>query len=269
MTLASTYWSTAVSVMRRDFKLFLSYRGLIVSQVFAMFFTLTLFYYVSRLVKFGSFETPAQYYSFVVIGLVIMGVLQSTLTVTSTLRQELVAGTFERFLISPFGAVAGMMSMLLFPFVQALVDALLMLGFGTLIFGIPVHWSTAPLAIPVAVMGALAFGALGLLFAAIVLIFKQAMTGASFVLAGISLIAGVYFPVTLLPSWVRWTSDVQPFTPAVDLLRHLLVDAPLREDAWISVTKLVGFAVVLIPVAILATRAALAVGQRKGTIIEY
>lgn len=269
MTLAQTYLHTALSVLRRDFKLFMSYRGVLVSQVFAMFFSLALFYYVSRLVKFGSFNTPDKYYAFVVIGMVIMTVLHSTLSIAMTLRQELVAGTFERFVISPFGAIAGLISMLLFPFFQAVIQAVLTLAVGTLVFGLPVHWATVPLAIPVAMLGALAFGSIGLLFASIILVFKQAMSGTAFVTSAIAIVAGVYFPVSLLPGWVQWMSDVQPFTPAVDLMRHLLVQTPLREDIWLSVAKLVGFSAILIPVAVVTARAAIVRGQRKGTIIEY
>ena len=42
------------------------------------------------------------------------------------------------------------------------------------------------------------------------------------VITAIGLIAGFYFPVSLLPDWIRWTSNVQPFTPSVDLIRHCL-----------------------------------------------
>ena len=40
---------------------------------------------------------------------------------------------------------------------------------------------------------------------------------------------------------------MQPFTPAVELLRHYLVGTPMEDPAWVNVAKLVGFAVVLVP----------------------
>ena len=39
-------------------------------------------------------------------------------------------------------------------------------------------------------------------------------------------------------------SEVQPFTPATDLLRHLLVGTPLEHPAAIELLKLVLFALV-------------------------
>ena len=63
-------------------------------------------------------------------------------------------------------------------------------------------------------------------------------------MAGITLIAGFYFPVSLLPGWIQWASDVQPFTPAVDLLRHLLIGIDLEGSAWLAVARLAGFAAI-------------------------
>jgi ABC-2 type transport system permease protein len=104
---------------------------------------------------------------------------------------------------------------------------------------------------------------------ATVLIAKQVLAGTTFIVAGISLIAGLYFPVTLLPGWIRWASDVQPFTPAVDLFRWALVGRPLHDSALLDVARIAGFAAVLMPLAVLLLRAAVRVARRRGTIIEY
>ena len=105
-------------------------------------------------------------------------------------------------------------------------------------------------------LGALAFAPFGLLLVAAVVVWKQA-TGAAWVMAGITLLAGFYFPVALLPDWIEWTSHVQPFTPAVDLLRHLLIGIPLADSAWSDVLKLAGFAAVLLPLSALGLVAAI------------
>jgi ABC-type multidrug transport system permease subunit len=76
-------------------------------------------------------------------------------------------------------------------------------------------------------------------------------------------------PVALLPDWIEWASNVQPFTPAVDLMRHVLLGLPMPEAAWLAVLKLVLFATVLLPVAVLALNRAVRIGTRRGTIIEY
>jgi ABC-type polysaccharide/polyol phosphate export permease len=148
------------------------------------------------------------------------------------------------------------------------VIGVLSLVFAGTVFGLDMRWSTAALALPVAAIGALAFAPFGLAMAAAVVVFKQTNAGATFVITGITLLAGIYFPVTLLPDWIQWASEVQPFTPAIDLLRNLLVGTPLRAPAAEELAKLVGFAVVTLPLSVLVLRTAVEYGRRKGTIIE-
>lgn len=258
------------AVVKRDFRLALSYRLRFAAHLLSAVFSLTLFYYLSRLVQVEAFASPDAYYAFAVIGLVILQVLNSTLALPpGALRQELVAGTFERLVLSPFGPVGGVISMMVFPFVYALVTGLAMLGFASLAFGLDVEWVTAPLVVPVAVIGALAFAPFGVLLLAMVLVVKQAAAGTTWIIAGISLIAGLYFPVTLLPDWIEWASDVQPFTPAVELMRNLLVGTALDDPAWLDLARMAGFAVVLLPASVWVLQRSIHASRRRGTIIEY
>jgi ABC-2 type transport system permease protein len=261
--------SGAAAIVRRDFRTAVSYRFRLFSGIFSAFFSLTLFYYISRLVRVDQFASPDDYYGFVVAGLVILQVLQSALVIPSTsVRTELVAGTFERLAASPFGAVRALAASMLFPFAYSLLLGMLMLVFAAAVFGLPVEWSTAPLALPAFVLGALAFAPFGVVLVAAVVVWKQA-TGAAWILAGITLLAGFYFPVALLPDWIEWTSEVQPFTPTVDLLRHLLIGIPLEESAWSDVLRMAGFAAVLLPLSALALVVAINTSRKRGTILEY
>jgi ABC-2 type transport system permease protein len=262
--------AAAAAICKRDYLLFVSYRTRMFTTLFTTAVSLTLFYYVSRLVHSRAVGSPNDYYAFVVVGLIIFGVLTSTLsTPVGTLRAELQTGTFERLVVSPFGAVRSIASLLIFPLALATVTGVLSLCFAGLVFGLDLRWSTAPLAIPVALLGAVAFAPFGLIMASAVVLFKQTNAGATFVITGVSLLAGVYFPVQLLPGWIRWASDVQPFTPAVDMLRNLLVGTRLHESAGLALAKLVAFAVVMTPLALLLLRAAVRRSRRRGTIIEY
>ena len=268
MSAARLWFDAALGIVRRDAQIFFSYRTRFLTQNVGIIFSLSLFYYLSRLVRVGQFSDPGEYFAFVTVGLIILGVLRSTFSSPLQLRQELVAGTFERMVLSPFGPVSSIVAMLVFPFLLALSTAALTLLLAALVFGLDVAWSTAALALPVGMIGALAFMPVSLIFCASVVVYKQA-PGANYVLALISLVAGFYFPVSLLPSWIRWTSEIQPFTPAVDLMRHVLVGLPLQGSAAGDVARLCGFAVVLMPVGLLILGAAVRKARTRGTIIEY
>jgi ABC-2 type transport system permease protein len=94
-------------------------------------------------------------------------------------------------------------------------------------------------------------------------------SGTTWVVAGITLIAGLYFPISLLPASIRWLSDVQPFTPATDLLRHVMIRGAPPIDVWSDLAKLVGFTAVLLPVSVWVLGRALEYGRRRGTLVEY
>ena len=258
-----------LAVMRRDLHVYLSYRTRLVSQALTSVFSLTLFYYVSRLVHVTGFTTPGSYFGFVVVGIALVGVLYSCFSIAEMVRQELVAGTFERLLLSPFGAIRSVVAMTLFPLIYAFFMAAITLGVGAAVFGLQLHWSTVPLSVPAMMLALLAFLPFGLLFAALTVATKQGSVGTSWVIALISIVGGLYFPISLLPQWAQTTAKMQPFTPATEVLRHLLVNTPQTTSTGTAIAKLLGFTVVLLPASLYALHHAIRVGQRRGTIIEY
>jgi ABC-2 type transport system permease protein len=101
-----------------------------------------------------------------------------------------------------------------------------------------------------------------------VLVFKQT-PGRAYLSAAIGLFGGAYFPITLLPHWLRIVAYVQPFTPAVDLLRHILLGTPTFERSWLELASLTAWVVVLLPVTLIVLRAAVRTSSKHGTILEY
>jgi ABC-2 type transport system permease protein len=263
-------WCDAMwGIVRRDAILFVSYRSQLIAQFVGPLFSITLFYYISHIVTAKTIHSPGGYFGFVIVGLVIVQILTISLGVMPvTVRQELVSGTIERFLVSAHGPINGILGTMLFPLINALLSGALMLTLAAIIFGLPLA-TTAVLAVPVALLGTLAFMPFAFFLVALVMAFKQASSATQFIVSGVAIVGGLYFPTTVLPGWIRWASDVQPFTPATDLLRHLLVNTPLTHPAGVELLKLAGFAAVLLPAGVALLRASIRYGQRSGTIAEY
>jgi len=260
----------ALAVVRRDWLIMRSYPLRILTQLVSVCFTVTLFHFISKLVHVGSFTSPEAYFAFALVGLIVLQVLNSTLhTPPGALQGELATGTFERFVVSPFGAVRAMVALTAFPLLYSLVTALVMLVFAAGAFGLHLEWATLPLLVPVALLGSLSFLPFGLLTMATVLVFKQVLGGVTFLVAGISLVSGLYFPISVLPAWMRVLARIQPFTPAADLMRHVMTGARLHEPLAGELAKLIGFPAVLLPAGVLALAAAVRAGRRRGTLLEY
>jgi ABC-2 type transport system permease protein len=256
-------------IVRRDAILFASYRTQLLSQIVSPVFAIAIFYYISHLLAVKSFHSPGGYFGYVIVGLVIVEILTLSLGIMpGIVRQELVAGTIERFLVSAHGPVNGILGTMLFPLCNALFSGFLTLVLATVVFGLPLA-TTSFLAIPVALLGVIAFMPFALLLVAIVMAFKQVASASQFIVSGIAIVGGLYFPVALLPDWIRWASEAQPFTPATDLMRHLLVNAPLTHPAGIELLKLALFSGLLLPAGFVLLRASIRYGQRSGTVAEY
>ncbi len=268
MAIVMQYASAALATVKRDAAIYLSYRLRFASQLIAVVFTLAIFFYVSKLVRPGAVGHGADYYQFVVVGIATLAVLESAVGVSTLVRMELIAGNFERLVISPFGPVAGAMSMAVFPVAFATVFAGIVLAVAAAVFGVPIQVAGIPLALVVVAIGSVAFAAIGLLFVGGLIAYKSAM-GAAWVMAVLGLLGGIYFPIRLFPAWIRWAADVQPLTPAVDLLRHQLVGTPSIQPPWLELAKLTGFAVVLMPIAAAVLWQAVKISRRRGTLMEY
>ena len=269
MKMLRSHLLAARAICHRDLLMYISYRARLFSHLITVFVSLASFYYISRLVKVHEFQTSQKYFSYVVVGIVITAILQAALSVASTLRAELLMGTFERFVCSPFGAVNGIASMVIFPILLELVFAVLTLAIGGIVFSMPIKWSTAPLAIPVALGGAALFGALGLLFSAAVLVAKQTTAAATYATTALGLLGGVYFPIQLLPDWGRFIANIQPLTYAVSLMRHFLIGYPLQGSIVGDILRILGFLLVTFPLAFFALSRGVRFSRRRATVLEY
>lgn len=262
--------AAAAAIVRRDARLYFSYRFRVVSQVGAMLLTLALFSQIARLVTAEGFERAGSYFDFAAVGLALLPMLQAMLVVApAALREELVAGTFERLALSAFGIVGALLSTLAFPILSGILNATTMLMFAIVLFDLHVAWETVGLAIPVALLGALAAVPFAAVLLAATVLVKQVSAAGGFVVAALSLVSGAYFPVAQLPGWARWAADAQPLTPTLELLRHVLSGAPLQHGTAEPIASLVLFVVIGLPLCALVLSRACALARRHGILFEY
>lgn len=269
MTTLRAHASGAVGILKRDFAIFASYRFRVLTEIGSAVLGVTIFYYISRLVTGGGFASPDAYFSFAIVGFAVLQVLTAALVVVPfSLRQELVAGTFERVMVSPLGPVTALLAMAIFPFLSALVSATITIVYAALVFGMPMQWETAPLALPVVILGGVAFLPFAVLLTSAVFVVKRAGAGGGMLVTALLLVGGVLFPIALLPDWIEWASNVQPLTPAADLLRHLVSGSPI-DSVSNALVRLAVFAAALLPVSMLCLRASVRYAQRRGTVLEF
>jgi ABC-type polysaccharide/polyol phosphate export permease len=258
------------AVIQRDTAIYFSYRFRALSQVLVALMSVALFYYLSRLVNVTAFPSPDSYFAYVVVGLAVLHALTAILAqLPGAVRGELVAGTFERLAMSPLGPAMGIVALSCFPVLSALATGVVTLALAHFVFGLSFASATWLLALPAALLAVESLMPFALLIAAVVLRSKQAGNAGQLVVVALSLAGGVYFPPALLPPWIEWVSEVQPFTPALELLRYLLIGTETESPPAVEALRLAAFAVVALPIGYRVLLAAVAACRRRGTLIEY
>ncbi|MCB8926432.1 MAG: ABC transporter permease [Ardenticatenaceae bacterium] len=149
------------------------------------------------------------------------------------LLEERQNGTLRRLLVMPIRKSTIMVGKLLGILLSGLVQMVILILFGALVFGIP--WGNAPLALGIMVLSfALAITALGLMFAALSRTLAQANALGTIVVLSISALGGAWWPLDIVPGWMQTLGRLSPISWAMDgfhdiITRGLGVTAVLPE----------------------------------------
>ena len=165
------------------------------------------------------------------------------------LLEERQNGTLRRLLVMPIRKSTIMVGKLLGILLSGLVQMVILILFGALVFDIP--WGSAPLALAIMVISfALAITALGLMFAALARTLAQANALGTIVVLSISALGGAWWPLDIVPGWMQTLGRLSPISWAMDgfhdiITRDLGVTAVLPEAGI-----LLAFAVVFLAVGV-------------------
>jgi ABC-2 type transport system permease protein len=118
-------------------------------------------------------------------------------------------------------------------------------------------------------LGSLSFAGLGLVGAAMVLLFRQAEGAVAWLVSLLTLVAGVIFPIRVLPGWLRWISSASPFTQTVKVARAALLEGRGWSHLWPSLAALLALTVAFVALGLVAMAAALARARKTGTLAQY
>ena len=263
--------SIALAFAGKDLKVARSYRAPFLLSVVSTFMTLVTFKFIADLVsgtKAGA--VTGDYFGFVVVGMALSQVLDGALSgPTGSARAEQVTGTLEVLASQPVSTTTLALGWAAYPVLQALVVGTIMIGLaGPLGFHLASdpNWLGAVLGM---ILAAIAFAGLGILGAAFVLTFQQGGSITQWVTGGLSLMSGVFFPLTLLPVLVQRLALASPLTHALGAVRGSLLAGKSLQGVAGDLAALAGFAAVLLPLSIASLGLALRRARAKGTLSTY
>jgi ABC-2 type transport system permease protein len=265
----ATSWAFVV----RDFRLAVSYRLGFAFEVGGAVVNVLLFFYLSaflgpvlseQLDRYGG-----SYFAFVIIGIAFTTYLSTGLTgVSSKIRDGQLMGTLELMLISPTRLPVTLLSSALWAHVMATFGVATYLA-GALILGVDAEATNVPLAVGALAVAIISFNAIGLLAAAAVIVFKQASPINWLVSTGSVILAGVFYPSTVLPGPLQAVSQALPLTPALEIMRRALLLGDGIDALAGPLVHLCLLTAIYLPLGVIACHVAVRIAQRDGSLSTY
>ncbi|MEN0015387.1 MAG: ABC transporter permease, partial [Solirubrobacteraceae bacterium] len=260
----------AFTLASKDLRVAWSYRLSFLFGHFAVFAPLVLFYFVSRVVGNSSVVgSPEHYFRFIVVGTAMAGLVDTAVgAAMGAARRDQIEGTLEAIASLPVSSGTLGLGWLLYPMFDALlglvVAFIVALPLG--MWGVHPCWPTVFLSI---VLSIAVFASFGFIGAAIVMAFQQGAGTVPLILAGLALLSGVLFPVSVMPHWMQVLSHVSPLRHSLDSLRDGMLEHASIHEAGNSLLVLAGFAVVLLPLSLVLLELGLRRARKTGGLSRF
>jgi ABC-2 type transport system permease protein len=263
-----------LSFLKRDFLAAVSYRLNFIMQLGGIFISTLTFFFLSRLIGSGVSNQlqsyGGDYFSFALIGVAFADYLTVSLSsFAGEIRSAQLMGTLEALLVTPTSVPAILFSSSLYDFAFTSLRVLMYLVFGVFLFHMKLQVTSIAAFLIVTILTMLVFIGIGLFSAAFIIVFKQGSPLNWIMGTASGLLGGILYPVSVLPAWLQPFSFLLPITYALEAIRQVLLKGATIADVSHQILMLVLFAVLLLPVGVMAFGYGLKVAKREGSLIYY
>ncbi len=188
--------------------------------------------------------------------------------VSESIQWERWEGTIEYTFMAPISRVTHLLGQSLFAVMYGVLHAAIILSVLIAFFEIDLARANFLTMLVVLLIGSLGFIGLGLMAAVLPLIWpEKGVQMTNIIKATILLVSGVYYPVSVLPTWLQPVAALSPATYMLDGMRRaLLQHASLAEIAVPALLPLCLTAVVSIPLGFIIFARAEAYAKRVGIL---
>ena len=262
-----------LGILKRNFRLEISYRFAFFLKLFSTFSHLLIFFFISRLLPH---DWPQRlyggnnYFEFVLIGLACSSFFGVGLSGFSfDLRQEALMGTLESLVTTPLSFSALAAYTYAGRFLMAFMDLVILIILGILFFGVSWHPANIPYSLLILFLSGLAFSGLGTLAASFTLVFKRGDPVSQIVSFASDFFGGVYFPVAVLPKILQHVSWFLPTPYALRALRATFLEGRGWSVIGGDCMILFFFATLFMSLGTLSLHAAARRVRQEGSITHY
>lgn len=210
------------------------------------------------------------YKHFMLVGVAFQGFIQSAFTTfTHVIRNEQRWGTLEFMLLSPTRIGTVLVLSGTWSFVLNSVNTIIVLLVGTFLLGITYPDANLLSAVVILFLVVLASMGVGMISAGVIMVAKRGDPVAFFFNSLTYLLAGVLFPITILPQFVRYLSYAIPLTHGLRGLRLALIQGSDLAELTPEIGILLLFCVLLIPIGLWCFSLGFNRARKDGSLAHY
>ncbi len=260
------------AIVRRDLSVLRTYQMKIyVSFAQSIVFVFS-FYFIGRFV--GEPEALAEldggYFEFALLGVIVTSVIALALREFSdNIATEQQGGTLEAVLVTPTPLWTLLVGGAVVSVLITAVEVLLLVGLGFGLLGTAPSAGALLWSVPLLGLTFVCFAAVGIAAAAAIVVVKRGDPLAGPVSQLTGLVSGAYFPVSVLPAWLRPVSEAVPATHGLRGIRQLTLEGAGPGAIVDDLAILLAMAIVLVPLGLASFRRAVASARRSGTLGTY
>jgi ABC-2 type transport system permease protein len=257
--------------LKRDFLSEVSYRVAFLFGLGGIFLSIAAFFFMTKMMdpQAAGLDGIAPF-PWLLVGLAFQYYFSTALfSFSSKIRNEQVIGTLEAMLVTPTPTSLVIFSSAAWDFTVGALRVMVYLLFATTVFGVAFHTNSLGALLLGVALTLLSSAGLGILSASFILYFKRGDPITFFLSALTTFFGNVFFPVQQLPASVQWISDFLPISWALRIVRGSLLQGRPFEELQTELWRLTVLTVVLLPLGVLASKAAIRKAKREGTLIHY
>jgi ABC-2 type transport system permease protein len=263
-----------MAFVERDFLIAASYRTAFAADTLGIIFKVITFYYIGEV--FGQGIAPSlaryghNYFAFLVIGIALLDFVHTSFdTFTNSIRDSQMTGTLEAVLLSPMRLPEMIIYSSLWSYMFTALRFATYMVVGRVLFGLHVAAAGILPALVALLLTILCFAPLGIISAAVIMVFKKG-TWFQMAINGLGvLLGGVAYPVDVLPRWASAISYYLPLTHSVNAMRDTLLNGKgliaIRTDLFF----MIAFAAVMLPLALWIFDLGVRRTKQLGTLTQY
>jgi ABC-2 type transport system permease protein len=278
--LAQPNWNTQLralyAVAAKDWRQYWRYPLNAVSSVLQPLVWLTPVYFMGlafsvngQALGFAGYTGTTDYISFILIGTALSNFISAVFWgMGYALKNDMDAGVLESNWLAPISRPVLLIGHTITNMIVTTVTSIIMLIIGAWLFGFQTSGATLA-AVVIAIPMLLGLYGFGFMFAAVVMLMREANTLTDVGSFLVQIFSGANFPVTVLPKWLLPIALALPLTYGFDAIRGVLLETDTLLPIVLEYVIMLIFMVAMIAIGLAAFRRLERSVRQRGTLGMY